>query len=293
MVEEWARGTNLEKTTLSKSLPQLQCRHFRPVNTGRLLMVILVFLIKPSRVSFHIISMECLKMWFIERTQRGSVDTREVHTVRTLPTLPDGRTKMLFFQKENVFALQLSLERKKKLFQFKVNQLPSVEPQPPSSSSWRWPGTDLSDRRRGALPVWRQKGDTFFHFGSIRLYRIYSCERGQSVTCCAVLMAKNWCCPSAPHTYPNALLSVTSLAMKEILFTTCSCSITWVTSTSEFFNQQAPTWSAELHRVTWQWWNSLLISRQWSWCPTWKCWSRSSVCVCPGTEQLLPYPGVR
>lgn len=113
MVEEWARGTNLEKTTLSKSLPQLQCRHFRPVNTGRLLMVILVFLIKPSRVSFHIISMECLKMWFIERTQRGSVDTREVHTVRTLPTLPDGRTKMLFFQKENVFALQLSLERKK------------------------------------------------------------------------------------------------------------------------------------------------------------------------------------
>lgn len=165
MVEEWARGTNLEKTTLSKSLPQLQCRHFRPVNTGRLLMVILVFLIKPSRVSFHIISMECLKMWFIERTQRGSVDTREVHTVRTLPTLPDGRTKMLFFQKENVFALQLSLERKKKLFQFKVNQLPSVEPQPPSSSSWRWPGTDLSDQRRGALPVWRQKGDTFFILG--------------------------------------------------------------------------------------------------------------------------------
>lgn len=50
-------------------------------------------------------------------------------------------------------------------------------------------------------------------------------------TCCAVFMAKNWCCPSAPHTYPNALLSVTSLAMKEILFTTCSCSITWVTET--------------------------------------------------------------
>lgn len=49
-----------------------------------------------------------------------------------------------------------------------------------------------------------------------------------TVTCCAVFMPTNWCCPSAPHTYPNALLSVTSLAMKEILFTTCSCSITWI-----------------------------------------------------------------
>lgn len=172
---------------------------------------------------------------------------------RYIQCVPCQRSQMAapkcFSFRKKMFSLSNFLWREKKFkkwFQFKVNQLPSVEPQPPSSSSWRWPGTDLSDQRRGALPVWRQKGDTFFHFGSIRLYRIYSCERGQSVTCCAVLMAKNWCCPSAPHTYPNALLSVTSLAMKEILFTTCSCSITWVTSTSGFLISRPQHKSAEL-----------------------------------------------
>lgn len=39
--------------------------------------------------------------------------------------------------------------------------------------------------------------------------------------------------------------------------------------------------------------NSPPISHRWSWCPTRKCWSRSSVCVCLGTEQLRPYPGGR
>ncbi len=48
----------------------------------------------------------------------------------------------------------------------------------------------------------------------------------QTLTCWDVLTAKNWCCPSAPQTYPNARLSVTSWAMNEILFTRCSCSIT-------------------------------------------------------------------
>lgn len=117
------------------------------------------------------------------------------------------------------------------------------------------------------------------------------------VTCCAVFMAKNWCCPSAPHTYPKALLSVTSLAMKEILFTTCSCSITWEMWTRIFgfvcffFSQSTANKFCKSRFYCNSNQNSRPISHQWSWCLTWKCWPRSSACACLATEQLLPYPG--
>lgn len=179
-----------------------------------------------------------------------------------------------------------------------LNQLPSVRPLPLSSSCWRWPGRDLSDQWPVALPVRWQKDSTFSLLPICRCccLQVRMCESVYlwvGVTCCAVFMAKNWCCPSAPHTYPNARLSVTSLAMKEILLTMCSCSITWVIRTKGFISRPNKTFRDELRGNGRKRQNSLPISHQWSWCPTWKCWPRSSVCVCLGTVQLLPYPGVK
>lgn len=84
------QGRNhLRKTSASKFLPQLLRCHFHPVNRGRLT----YFPNLERRVSFHIISVECLKMWFIERTQRGSVDTQEVHR----PSQPAKQPHQMLF----------------------------------------------------------------------------------------------------------------------------------------------------------------------------------------------------
>lgn len=81
-------------------------------------------------------------------------------------------------------------------------------------------------------------------------------------TCWVVLIAKNWCWPSAPHTYPNARLSVTSRAIKEILLTVCSCSITC--RKNKKINLKNPQQQEQSQKQLWilgttQWQNSIVL----------------------------------
>lgn len=156
--------------------------------------------------------MECSRTWVTERTQR--------------PFCHSGCTKKNIFFPEQAFA---------------------------TGPAFFWNRTHLLRGRGLLLPHVEDDLEQIFEVDHQRLClhgetsELKHVQRNQDwgkrgsglrarvwVTCCAVLMAKNWCCPSAPHTYPNARLSVTSLAMKEILFTGCSCSITWRIETFEF-----------------------------------------------------------
>lgn len=151
--------------TSTTALPFSPCKQRQTVNDCT------HFLISPRHVSFHIISVECLKMWFIEGTQRGSVGIQQVvHTVCTLSALPHDQCQSAFLSERKCFhcsAFWKKKKKKKNFFQFKVKrlweQLPSARPLPPSSSCWRWHGTDLSGQPPAALPVrWRKSTQPLF-----------------------------------------------------------------------------------------------------------------------------------
>lgn len=104
-------------------------------------------------VSFHIISAECVKMWFIERTQRQCCHSGGTYSAYPVNPPRWPRQNAFSFRKKKKFP-QPNFWKKKKNSQMPLKQLPSVSLVPLSSSCWRWPGTDLLDRSPGALPVW-------------------------------------------------------------------------------------------------------------------------------------------
>lgn len=245
------------------------------------------------RVSFHIISMECLKMWFIERTQRGSVDIQEGLQCTAYPSRM-ATFKWVSLRKNKVSQSNFWKETYIFSSSFKVFRyllwglclfLPQVE-------------DDLEE---------------IFQVNDQGL-----CLEGDRNTCCTSVLVvlctftKRMSMLEFAYLFICNCYLLCSLYGKKLMLPFWSthiskCPVICDISGDEgdpvyhvlMFNHLMRTKALLATQsntpcdVTVKEGDLLPISHRWSWCPTWKCWSRSSVCVCLETEQLLPYPSIK
>lgn len=214
--------------------------------------------------------MECSRTWVSERTQWSYCDR--------------------WGSKKKMFSFLNKCFHWPGCFKIAASDVPSARPPPLFSSCWKWPETGLWGQSPVALPErLNKRGQISWNNNKIKVNRVptfkYVCVC--HLVCC--LDGEELMLPfCAAHVSEGPVVCYISGDEGDLVYRVLV--LNHLTDRGGVFLSRKSIalggWKAQQQ-------NSLLISRPRFWCPTWKCWPRSSACVCLGTGQQRPYPGAR